>query len=173
MINLLDIDNDIIPNIIKYLKKENFYNFIQINKNYYQQYFVDNNWKNIAINEKGLLFWNIARMRTESKTFPKCDFSLSYKEQLYNIYLYEKMCEFDKNLTDNLNYYELWLIGEWQHNNINNLIKMINYIIINFNLIKIIQLLDINNIFTQINYKSQLELHITRIIKIINEKSII
>lgn len=77
--NLSDINNDIIPNIIKYLKKENFYNFIQINKNYYQHYFVDNNWKNIAINEKGLLFWNISRMRTESKTFPKCDYSLSYK----------------------------------------------------------------------------------------------
>ena len=125
--NILNIPEEIFLEILKFIKKKNIYNIILTNT-FFINIGSDNKiWKSIAINEKNNFFWKLAGMRTKSIVYPICNYELSMKEQLYNMYLYEK--ENVRKVHD-VHYFEIWLLSEIiTFNNIIIASNMLNEII--------------------------------------------
>lgn len=128
---LKDFDNNY--NILDNLNFKNIINILFINKvlnttfNKKEKF-----WKICCILYKDKHFWNLSKMRNE-KQFINCDNSLTFKQQLRNIFFYDKLLN---NTNTNYSYYYQWLMIEYYNNNNDIVYNMIKYLLEN-NIIQI------------------------------------
>ena len=84
----------------------------------------DNIWKQLCINFKNEFYWELCSMRTESFGIIKCDKKLSWKNQLKDIYRYEKISNI--NSQTDICYCTLWILNEFNLKQIKIATEMIN-----------------------------------------------
>ena len=119
------INNDIMEIITQFIQ---FQHFITLIKSTPQFKTIENEkiWENLCITFKNNFYWELASMRNQSEGMIRCDKFLSWKNQLKNIYNYEKITDIYSQ-TDTC-YYTLWICKEIHMKQFVTAAKMINKI---------------------------------------------
>ena len=144
------LNNDIMEIITQFIQ---FQHFITLIKSSSQFKIIENEkiWENLCITFKNNFYWELASMRNQSEGMIRCDKFLSWKNQLKNIYNYEKITDIYSQ-TDTC-YYTLWIRKEIHIKQFVTAAKMINKIYNQY------QNIIINNI-TQYIHKLQNNSHL-------------
>ena len=119
------LNNDIMEIITQFIQ---FQHFITLIKSSSQFKIIENEkiWENLCITFKNNFYWELASMRNQSEGMIRCDKFLSWKNQLKNIYNYEKITNIYSQ-TDTC-YYTLWIRKEIHIKQFVTAAKMINKI---------------------------------------------
>ena len=117
------LNNDIMEIITQFIQ---FQHFITLIKSSSQFKTIENEkiWENLCITFKNNFYWELASMRNQSGGMIRCDKFLSWKNQLKNIYNYEKITDIYSQ-TDTC-YYTLWICKEIHMKQFVTAAKMIN-----------------------------------------------
>ena len=117
------LNNDIMEIITRFIQ---FQHFITLIKSTPQFKTIENEkiWENLCITFKNNFYWELASMRNQSGGMIRCDKFLSWKNQLKNIYNYEKITDIYSQ-TDTC-YYTLWICKEIHMKQFVTAAKMIN-----------------------------------------------
>ena len=117
------VNNDIMEIITQFIQFQNFITFIKSSSKFKT---IENEkiWENLCITFKNNFYWELASMRNQSGGLIRCDKFLSWKNQLKNIYNYEKITDIYSQ-TDTC-YYTLWIAKEIHMKQFVTAAKMIN-----------------------------------------------